>query len=218
MPSGHSIGERITWDDEKLAFMREIIPGHSEREISALFQERYGVPLTEGRISNIKIKLGIKSGTTEGRFVKGQVSHNKGRKWGDYMTPEKQERSRATCFKKGNMPHNAKPGLGHTRVDKSGAVLVKVREHKEPGKPNTYELRSRVVWEQHNGPIPPGHVIRHADGDKPNDDIGNLRCVSMRTNFYLNQRFNKERVTPENFDAMVALAELTFAIEDAGKG
>lgn len=218
MPKGRSIGPHIAWDDEKLAFMREIIPGHTETEISSLFEKRYGVPLTKGRIGNVKRKLGVKSGTTGGRFVKGQVSHNKGRHWDDYMTPEQQERARRTCFKKGNVPHNAKPGLGHERPDsKSGAILVKVREHREPGKPNTYELRSRVVWEQHNGPIPPGHVIRHADGDNTNDEIGNLRCVSMRTNRYLNQRFNKEHVTAESFDAMTALAALTFAIEDAKK-
>ena len=219
MPKGRSIGERITWDEERLDFMREIIPGHSEGEISTLFEERYGVPLTKGRISSVKAKLGINSGTTGGRFVKGQTSHNKGRKWADYMTPEQQERARATCFKKGNIPHTYRPGLGHTRADKrSGAVLVKVREHSEPGKPNTYELRSRVVWEQHNGPIPPGHVIRHADGDNTNDDIGNLRCVSQRCNRYLNQKHVMRRITsPETFDAMLHVAELTFAMVDAKK-
>ena len=35
----------------------------------------------------------------------------------------------------------------------------------------------RVVWEQHNGPVPPGHHIHHIDGDTLNNDIANLTLV-----------------------------------------
>ena len=35
------------------------------------------------------------------------------------------------------------------------------------------------VWEQHNGrDAPPGHDIHHRDGDKLNNDIGNLQLVT----------------------------------------
>ena len=35
------------------------------------------------------------------------------------------------------------------------------------------------VWEQHNGrDVPPGHDIHHRDGDKLNNDIGNLQLVT----------------------------------------
>lgn len=36
------------------------------------------------------------------------------------------------------------------------------------------------VWTFHNGPIPPGHVIRHRDGDATNNDIANLEYVWFR--------------------------------------
>ena len=215
MPKGRAVGERIRWDGEKLAYMAEIIPGHEEREISDLFERRYGVPLTEGRINHIKTRLGIRSGTHGGRWEKGHPSHNKGRKWEEYLSEEAQARCRENTFRKGSVPPNYKPGLGHTRTGKKGEVLVKVREHREPGKPNTYEPRSRVVWEEHNGPIPPGHVVRHIDGDSANDDIANLRCVSQRANRYLNQRYARARLSAETFDSMVRVAELTFAMQDA---
>jgi hypothetical protein len=35
-----------------------------------------------------------------------------------------------------------------------------------------------VVWEQHHGPIPAGHQIHHVNGDKADNDIGNLRLVN----------------------------------------
>lgn len=40
-------------------------------------------------------------------------------------------------------------------------------------------LLHRVVWEDHNGPIPPKYHIHHKDGDRGNWDIANLECVSQ---------------------------------------
>jgi hypothetical protein len=36
----------------------------------------------------------------------------------------------------------------------------------------------RIVYVMHNGPIPDGYQIHHKDGDKKNNRIGNLECVS----------------------------------------
>lgn len=34
------------------------------------------------------------------------------------------------------------------------------------------------VWTSHYGPMPPGYIIHHSDGDRLNNDIDNLRCMS----------------------------------------
>ena len=39
-------------------------------------------------------------------------------------------------------------------------------------------LEHRLVWEHANGPVPPGHDIHHLDGDKQNNVLKNLECVS----------------------------------------
>lgn len=36
----------------------------------------------------------------------------------------------------------------------------------------------RVIWEAHNGPIPPAHHIHHLDSDPGNNDIANLECIA----------------------------------------
>lgn len=36
-----------------------------------------------------------------------------------------------------------------------------------------------AVWERHNGPVPDGHHIHHADHDKANNEIGNLQCMTV---------------------------------------
>lgn len=43
-----------------------------------------------------------------------------------------------------------------------------------------WQLRSRVVWEEHHGKIPKDHIIVHLDGDGMNDNIDNLACVPRR--------------------------------------
>lgn len=40
----------------------------------------------------------------------------------------------------------------------------------------------RAVWEYHNGKIPVGKVIDHIDWDTDNNQIENLRCVSVSDN------------------------------------
>lgn len=36
----------------------------------------------------------------------------------------------------------------------------------------------RWVWEQAHGPIPPGMIVHHVDGDRRNNDLGNLRLMT----------------------------------------
>lgn len=40
----------------------------------------------------------------------------------------------------------------------------------------------RLVWETYNGPIPQGYEIDHIDGDKSNNALSNLRCVTHKEN------------------------------------
>lgn len=38
----------------------------------------------------------------------------------------------------------------------------------------------RVVWEDHHGPIPTGSHIHHIDGDRANNTIENLECITPK--------------------------------------
>ena len=41
------------------------------------------------------------------------------------------------------------------------------------------KLLHRMIWEHHKGPIPKAHIIHHKDGDKLNNSIDNLECMSQ---------------------------------------
>lgn len=127
------------------------------------------------------------------RFVKGQVSHNTGRKMTEWMSAEKIERTKATRFNKGNIPQNRVP-IGYERITKDGYIEVKVADGK---KNDNFELKQRLVWQEHNGPIPEGCIIEFVDGDKRNFNINNLRCVTRVENLDAN-RYSDSAIIKRN--------------------
>lgn len=170
----------ISWEDhpELVEWMVEFIPGHSEREIISGFKERWGIELRVSQIANFKRRHGVKSYTTGGRFAKGHVSQNKGKPITEWMSPEHIANFRASQFKKGLMPHNSRP-MGYERVNVDGYIEVKVRERPEPGKPNTFDLKHRLVYERARGvELTDDDVIVFLDGDKLNCEPSNLARLS----------------------------------------
>ena len=45
----------------------------------------------------------------------------------------------------------------------------------------------RYIWKLHNGSIPDGYHIHHIDGNKDNNDISNLLCVSCSEHMKLHR-------------------------------
>ena len=164
------------WTDEKDEWFRAYVPGHSEREISAEHERLYGFPLTESQISNRKAKLGVKSGTHGGRFVKGQAPANKGKTWDEFGTPEGHARSRATTFAKGNHPHNEGERLDERLNRDTWQVKVDCRDAKNPM--GYWVSRARFNWERANGrQWPEGCKAIHIDHDPLNDDADNIEPI-----------------------------------------
>ncbi len=60
----------------------------------------------------------------------------------------------------------------------------------------------RIIWELFNGPIPPDKIIDHIDGNKSNNEIGNLRLVSEKQNATNARKYanNTSGVTGVYFD------------------
>lgn len=206
------MAERVAWTPERIMWFRAFVPGHSEREISDEHARVFGFPLTRSQVKNGKSRFGVRSGTVGGRFVKGQASWNKGKTWDEFMGEDAQRRSRATCFKRGNMPHNGHQPVGTERTDRDGYVWVKVAERKTDPRSahDNWVQKHRLVWERENGPIPEGHSIVFVDHDKTNCDISNLRCVPRSAMAVINRQTGWSDA--DTLDAAVAYAELKSAI------
>ena len=169
----------IKWREnpDMVAYMMEIIPGHEEGEIRAMFLERFGIVLTKMQIKNFKINYHISSGTHGGRFQKGCIPHNKGKK----MSPERYEKSKHSMFHKGNIPHNHRP-VGSERINVYGYTKIKVAE------PNKWRFKHRVIYEEYYGvELTKDDAIVFLDGNKQNFDIDNLFRLSRAALVRYNQ-------------------------------
>lgn len=109
------------------------------------------------------------------RFPKGHVPQNKGKK----MPPELRAKVESTFFKKGQKPHNTKFD-GYERINSEGYTEVRMAER-------VFVPKHRLIWKQHYGRIPEGHIIIFADGDRRNFAIENLVCVSRGDHAILNK-------------------------------
>ena len=66
-------------------------------------------------------------------------------------------------------------------------VTKKYKDHKERNKDyikvrynNRKGFLHRAIWELVNGKIPEGFMIHHIDGNKKNNNIENLECLSRK--------------------------------------
>lgn len=100
-------------------------------------------------------------------FKVGHRTWNDGVK-GIHLSPK-------TEFKSGPRPERRSPlGTISIRKDKMG----RLRAYVKVSDPNKWKLRAVKVWEDINGPVPPGHLIHHDDRDTLNDDSSNLICLT----------------------------------------
>ncbi len=169
------VHHRYTADQK--AYLREVIPGHSHREIAEMVNERFGLELTVRQIAAFCKNNHISTGRT-GRFEKGQVSHNKGKKGVCAPGSEK------GWFAKGNVAVNSVP-IGTEKVRSDGYVWVKVQDGH--GRFNWVQ-KNTMVWEAANGPVPAGHVLIFANGDKADARLENLLLVERSDLAVMNHR------------------------------
>ncbi len=150
----------------------------SAKEVAKLMSEYCNRTFTEMQIKNLRSRKKINSGLT-GRFEKGQVSWNKGRKFPGTGS--------STKFKTGNIPPKAHP-MGHRFKDKDGYWVIKVRERtKDSINRRTWEYEHQLLWIKHYGPVPKGHHVVFIDQNKNNITIENLMLVSRAELLYINK-------------------------------
>lgn len=108
------------------------------------------------------------------RFKPGHKSWNKGTNF------HAGGRSVETQFKAGQQPHNAQP-IGAESWDATGYLKRKVRDDAPPGMSRrNWRFVHVLLWEEHNGPVPAGHVVVFVNGDRRDIRIENLELLDRR--------------------------------------
>jgi len=181
----HFVPHRYT--KAQAAFLANNVKGRSNQELTDLFNAHFGLSLDPEQIKGYKNRYGLDSGL-DGRFQPGHVPANKGRK-GVFLGGEVAE---ACQFKKGNKAHNWVP-IGSERVNGDDYIDIKVADGKLQ---KNWKGKHILIWEEHNGPVPPGHAVIFGDGNRRNFDPDNLILVSRAQLAVL----NKNRLIQDNAD------------------
>ena len=169
------------YSEEQKKFIIDNYYGKYSKELADIFNKQFNTNITAKEIKNYRENHKLNSGLT-GRFEKGHVTHNKGKKQTEYMSKEAIEKTKATRFKKGNIPQNRRE-IWEERISKDGYVYIKVRD----GCLNdNWELKHRYIYKQHYGEIPNGYNVMFADKNKRNFDIDNLILVSKSEDLIMN--------------------------------
>lgn len=145
--------------------------------------------ISEGSVHRYRKLLGLRKENT-GRFKKGVVPFTKGKKQSEFMSAAAIKRTKGTRFKKGGIPKNTlHNGAITVRKHKTGAPWLYIRISKA-----RWQELHRYNWEQVNGKLRRGDVLRFKDGNHMNCAVDNLEKIDRPTNMRLNtiQRYPSE--------------------------
>ena len=171
------------------------------KELAKCFNEKFGTNKSENTLLVLKIRKGWKNGR-DSRFKAGNIPVNKGK-----TCPMQANES---SFKHGNVPANKRP-IGAERINYLGYIEIKTEE------PSTWELKQRLVWERHNGPIPDNINIVFKDGDPLNCDIENLEALTKTENCYINMVIRVNNYPEPLRQTARTIAKLESKIQDKTK-
>lgn len=165
----------VDWTPDKKQFIFDNYYHRPYKELTDMFNKEFGLNVSFTIIKCFLKRNGLKNGL-DGRFYKGQPSHNKGKK----MPPEVYEKVKHTMFKKGCKPPTHVE-VGTEILLDDGYVKIKVAE------PNVWKQKQRFVWENAYGPVPDNMMLMFLDGDRTNCELSNLKLIRKDARLIMNK-------------------------------
>jgi hypothetical protein len=212
---------RAFWTEEEVLLLRAHYPHRRENELRALLpgRTRRGIFHKANKLGLRKTPemiLALKKMAAEmarigflSRYSRGSIPWNKGQR----HMPTGNEGHR---FAVGNLPHTSLP-LGAERWRK-GFLYRKVSEARYGTARRRWKRVHHILWEEANGPIPPGHVVHFIDGDSTNLAFSNLACVHRGVLAWIARNYPEKPADPEISRTLIALAELELSANKAAGG
>lgn len=187
------LAPRAVWTDEQLALLHKFYPNFSTQDVAYMvghsLQTTYRKANTLGLKKSAAFLASGAAGRLDGerggacRFVKGQVSWNKGLK-GVNMGES------ATRFKPGQAPTNTLP-IGSMKFDRTGTLMRKVSDAKGNNS-KRWRAVHELVWVEANGPVSAKHIVVFKPGMKsgvPEEiTVDRVECISLAENMQRNTR------------------------------
>lgn len=170
------------WTEEEKTFLKDNVKGRMVPELIVMFKEEFGIELRPKQLSGMIKRMGLTSGVNT-QFKKGMPAHNKGKA----MEIDIYSKCEPTMFKPGSVPPNTDP-IGTEKLCTDGYVWVKIDNQPKAKKIVNWKQKHKLLWEQHNGPVPKGHKVIFLDGNRENIVLENLALVSDSELLIMNKR------------------------------
>ncbi len=166
-----------TWTKQQDSFLRKNYKKHTAIEIGKMMGKTRAAIQARLNVLGIKLPEKLKEQRAAiGRFKKGQVPANKGKKWEEFMSKEGQKNSRKTTFKKGQLPHNTRyNGAIRKRKNKDKKQYTYIRIGK--GK---WEMLHVHIYKKIHGRLPKNKIIVFKDNDQDNFHPSNLIALTRK--------------------------------------
>ena len=195
------------WTPEQLFMLRWLYPDFKADEVARCIGRSVGsvhrkaVLLEIGKSEAFKASFAsgrIQAANTDPRMVDtrfkpGHTTWNKGVKGSVGL----HENCRKTQFKPGQKPRTTQP-VGSYRVNVTKGIPRLERKMNDNPGPNHVRWIpvTRLVWEQHHGPVPPKHIIVFADSKQATTvleeiTVDKLICISRAENALRNSMYAK---------------------------
>lgn len=190
--------------EEQLEFFKTHRYGLHGDEMAELMNRTFGLSLTKDNVEYLSYRYKAPCGF-DGRIRPGDKRVEIWKK-----AIANSEKVKMTRFQKGHKRTPERP-IGSTRIS-NGRHYTKTRNAK-----NGWTLTARLIWEEHNGPLPEGYIISYRDGNPLNLDIDNITIETHRESLRINQKGYRHKGA-EVYDLGKAIAQLEIAIFDKQKG
>lgn len=202
LPFRRNSRHNLIMTDEMAEYLVTIIPGRSSADCALMLNEKYGSSYTNAQIRGWKKNHKTPSGYST-KFRPGEKSWITGKRFPG--------RTNSGCFLVGHRSANAAP-IGSERKSEK-YTYVKVADGK---KNRNWKAKHRMLWEEHNGPVPEGYNVIFLDGNPDNIVIENLALVNQQEMYYAGVKHGLTN-DRELSRSIVALARLDAAIHNAEK-
>lgn len=148
--------------------------GRSAKEVASMVNKKFGLSVNADQIRYWRYRTQVDSGRRVlGRFHKGHIPHNKGKKYPDM------ERT-SSMFKKGHKPHHSYP-IGYEKISFHGNSVVKQPD-------GSWRSKAKIMYEQYHGvTVPDEDYVIALDGNRLNLEKDNLIHVTKAELLGINQ-------------------------------
>ena len=179
---------RRKYTQEMLDWVEKHQAGITRQELADRFNAEFGFDTKAVNMISLCGKRGWENGLS-GRFKKG------GNAW---------TRNRLGYSTSKRLP------IGSESNDTGGYTIVKV-SHKHP----RWIGKHVIKWQEVNGEIPDGYMLRFLDGDKKNIELNNLICVPKKVSAITNMRNPANTSNPELNKAILLTETLRYRLREA---